>query len=278
MSRVFALCSLLVSFETIAAAPPSSAKPKLVVLQLSAAGGIDDSVGLAMTEAITGEVGKKGYFDVISQKEIQTFLAQERQKQMLGCGEEASSCLSELAGAAGARFILTGAVAKLGDAYQLTLQTLDSQKTQPLGRSTRIAKSLDVLRAGLPYAVAEATGTPPPSPPSKVLPITLMAVGGAAVLGGGLWGLMALGDEQRYAGELQSGTRQAGVLQEQLFYQREAQRLGTQKTISLAVMAAGVVLMGLGIFFMPGDVGSGSGTAVAVVPTQNGGALVGVFP
>jgi hypothetical protein len=35
-------------------------------------------------------------------------LGLERQKQMLGCAEDSSNCLAELAGALGARFVLNG--------------------------------------------------------------------------------------------------------------------------------------------------------------------------
>jgi TolB-like protein len=257
----------------VSALPAAAAdKPKLVVMPLQVAGGVDREVGDLFTEAVTEDIGRKGFFDAISQKEIGTLMAVDRQRQLLGCDE--SNCLTELAGATGARFILTGSVAKLGDNFQLTLQVLDSTKSQPLGRSTRFAKTLEALRSGVPFAVAESTGTPLPPPPSRIVPITLIGVGGAAIVGGALYGLMALADEQRYAGELQSGATTAGVLQEQSFYQREAQRLGLQKTISLIAMGVGAALIVAGIIVMPSEQTRGS---VALVPMSNGAALVGSF-
>src|SRR5207248_3217749 len=118
---------------------------------------------------ITTDLAQKKIFDVVSSKDFQTLLGMERQKAALGCGADSSSCLSELAGALGARFVLSGSLARLGDTYQLSLQTLDSTKAQPIGRSTRLAKDLATLRAQLGYTVAEATATPLPAPPSHLL-------------------------------------------------------------------------------------------------------------
>lgn len=98
---------------------------------------------------------------MISTKEVQSLLGLERQKQMLGCGEQ-GSCLAELAGALGAKLVLSGTVGRLGEVYQLTLQMLDSAKAQTLSRSMRIAKTPELLRQQLPFAIAEATGTPAP--------------------------------------------------------------------------------------------------------------------
>src|SRR5947207_17625 len=92
----------------LAAAPAEpTAKPKLIVLRLSVAGGVEPELGGAITEAVTTEVSARGFFNVLSSKDVETLLGVERQKQMLGCADDASSCLSELAGALGARFVLS---------------------------------------------------------------------------------------------------------------------------------------------------------------------------
>ena len=62
------------------------------------------------------------------------------------------------------RFVLSGALSRLESSFQLSLQLLDTVKGQPLGRSVRIAPDLEVLRAQVPYAAAEATGSPLPPP------------------------------------------------------------------------------------------------------------------
>src|SRR5207247_2413764 len=118
----------------------SSGKPKLVVLELTAGSGIDASMARSFGDAVTNEVSRRGFFETTSTQEIQTMLGVERQRQLLGCSEQAQSCMTELADAIGARFVLSGSLTKLGDAFQLSLQTIDTAKAQPIGRSIRIAR------------------------------------------------------------------------------------------------------------------------------------------
>lgn len=186
-----------------AAATAKPAKVKLLVTALTPAGGISPEVAGAITEAITTEVGRRGFFDPLSARDVATITGAERQRQMLGCSEGSESCLSELAGALGARFVLSGTLAKLGAAYQLTLQTLDTARAQPLGRATRIAKDLEQLRAALPIDVAEATATPLPEPPSRVMQYSLITAGAVAFLGGSLATFDSITREAALSRELQ---------------------------------------------------------------------------
>src|SRR5262249_54805754 len=153
-----------------------------------------------------------------------TLLGFERQKQMTGCSSE-TSCLAELADAMGARYVLSSTLSKIGDAYQLSLQTLDSAKAQPLGRSVRIARDIDTLRAQLPYAVADATATPLPPPPSRVLPYSLIGAGGLAVVGAAVVGIDGISRDLALGRELQTTpTKPLST------YQGEATSIATSKT------------------------------------------------
>jgi hypothetical protein len=252
-------------------------KPKLIVLNLTAAGGVEPEVAGALSEAVTSEIAARGFFDVLSSKEVQTLIGLERQKQMLGCAEE-STCLTELAGAMGARFVISGTVAKLGEAYQLSLQTLDSAKAQPIGRSMRLANDLATLRAQLPYAVAEATGTPLPPPPSRALSFTLMGVGAAALVGGGLIGQDALSRERSVNEELAHGASTAGVLRTYGEYEQARNEIAVSKTLALVGLSVGAALIGTGIFLLPGESAPAGEVKVAFAPMGNGFAFAGVFP
>ncbi len=263
------------ALAVLVATSAATEKPKLVVLDLTPAGGVEPQVAGALTEALSTEVAARGFFDVLSSKDIATMLGLERQRQMLGCSDD-TSCLTELTGALGARFVMNGSVAKLGEAFQLTLQTMDSTKAQPIGRSTRIAPDLAALQAQLPYAVAEATGTPLPPPPSRVLPYALMGTGAAAVIGGGVFGMLALSREAQLNGELEASVPGSFARYED--YERRAQSAAQDKTIALAVAAAGAGLLTAGILLNPSDVPSSGGKQLNVVATGLGAALVGVFP
>jgi hypothetical protein len=242
-------------------------KPRLVVLDLTPGGGADPAVVNGFTEAMTNAISKAGYFEVSSSRDLQQLMGVERQRQLLGCSE--GTCITELAGAVNARFVLSGSLVKLGDAWQLTLTTLDSQKSQPIGRATRIAKELPTLQAQLPWSTAEATATPLPEPPSKVLPISLMAVGGAAIVVGAVLGLLGLNNEAIVKGQL-TGT----MLQPMSVYQASAATAANFKTASLITLIVGAAAVGAGIVVYPRGP---SGTQVSLLPTGTGAALAGSF-
>jgi hypothetical protein len=255
--------------------PTDNTHPKLAVIELTVAGGIDPAVSGPITEAITNEIASRGFFDVISSRDVQTLLGAERQRQMLGCAEE-GACLTELAGALGARFVLSGSLAKLGDTYQLTLQTLDSRKAQPVGRSTRLAKDLATLRAQLPWALAEATATPAPPPPSHLLSYSLIGVGAAAIVGGAALGLSANSESAGIQHDFAQSDANPSfhLLKPASQYQSDVSRLQVESAAAIAAVAVGAVGVGVGLYLSPSD---GGGARVALVPSLSGVALAGVW-
>ena len=258
------------------AAAPGGEKPKLIVMDLAPAGGIDPSLAAAMTEALTAEVSARGFFSVVSSQDVRTMLGQERQKQLLGCSEGASSCLTELAGALGAPFVLSGTLAKLGDTYQLTLQTLDSTRAQPVSRSVRLGKSIEALRDTIPFVSAEATATPLPEPPSRALPISLLVAGGVGVLGAGVLALDSFSRDQLLGEELRSGADRAGRLKTLAEYEQDRAFIGTERSIALGASIGGALLVGAGTFLllrMPPV----AGTRVSFAVTGRGVAFSGVW-
>jgi TolB-like protein len=256
---------------------PKAEKPKLIVLDLAAGGGVDPSIATALTEAITQEVADRGFFQVLSSKEVQTMIGFERQKQMAGCSAE-TDCLTELGGALGARFVMGGTVTKLGDAYQLSLQTLDSKRAQPVGRATRLANDIKALRQAVPFLVAEATGTPLPPPPSRLVPYALVGGGALALIAGGLVGVNAIAEEDGVNRELARGTQPGTVIEPLSTYQQESRTIALKKTLALGIGVAGVGLVAAGVYLNPPEDGRPGGVAVRVVPSGPGVAVVGVWP
>jgi TolB-like protein len=263
------------------ATPPAPARstavvgrPRLIVLGLTAAGGVDAALADSFTETLAAEISRTQLFEVTSQKDIATALGIERQKQLLGCSTEASTCMTELADAFGARFVLTGSITKLGDVYQLNLQTQDTSKTQTLGRATRLANDLVSLRNVLPFAIAEATATPPPEPPSKVLPVVLMGTGAAAVVTAGVLFLSSFSREQAAISELALAKSQPQLqLKPASYYAAEAAAVSQLRLIGGIVGGVGAALIVAGIVVYPRE----SMVRVAVVPTVGGAAVVGSF-
>lgn len=276
--RVAAVLLLLTALPTLA----DEKKPRLVVNDLVALK-VDAEEAHAMTDAVVTYLTSRGLFEVLGPRDMQTIIGAERQKQLLGaCGDDGLGCSADLSKLVAARFVLSGQLARVGSAYQLTLQLVDTEKTQSAGRSSKLAGSLESIRELVPYAASEATGSPLPPPPSRALPITLIGAGGATLLGGGVVGLLALSREGTLNDELCPGGPQPdgrceGVnLRGREFYAAQQDSVVMQKILSVGLMAAGVVMLGLGIWLLPPD-DARTRVSARMLLTGNGLALSGAF-
>lgn len=268
-----------------APAPPKVAadqKPRLAVLRLQAQG-VTPAQADALTDAIVSALAGRGLFDVVSVRDVETALGAERQKQLLGvCDSNPDACGLSLGDSLAAPFVLSGQLARVGTTYQLTLQTVDTMKGRAIARANRLSSSLEDLQRQVPWIAAGATGAPLPPPPSRVLPITLLSAGGAALLAGAAYGVVTLTQQKQLNDELcPGGVPEAGrctgtALRDRAFYLAQDEVLTRQKWISAAVMASGVVLLTLGLVFMPPPDTQGRVSAM-VVPTLDGLAIAGGF-
>ena len=281
--RLAAVLTVLLALPAPAAdAPEPEKKPRLVVNELAALR-VPAEEAQAMTDAVVTYLSGRGLFEVLGPRDIQTILGAERQRQLLGaCGADSLACSADLSKLVSARFVLSGQLAKVGSAYQLTLQLIDTERTQTASRSQKLAGSLEAVRATVPYAASEATGSPLPPPPSRVVPITLMAVGGATLLSGGVVGLLALSKETQLNDELCPGGQQPdgrcdGInLRDRTFYVAQEQSLVVQKIVSVSLMAAGALMLGFGIWLLPPD-DARTRISLRALPSTNGLVLAGGF-
>ena len=252
--------------------------PTLLILNLDAQG-VEKEQAAAVTDAVVAALAQRGLFRVVSTKDVQTLISAERQRQLLsGC--DSGDCARDIGNAVNAKFVLNGSLSRVGSAYQLALQTLDTEKNLPLGRSIRIASDLPTLVGLVPYAASEATGTPLPPPKPRWLQYTMIAAGAGLVVGGGGIGMFALSRQQILNDELcpefdgrepQCAGQTLGTRKS---YQDADAGIAAQKTISLLMLGAGAGLVAAGILLLPPPEG---GPRVALVPTPSGVALAGVF-
>lgn len=264
-------------------------RPVLLVTDLEAQG-VSPEEAQALTQAIAGTLSEREVFKILTVKDVQLVLQQERNRQLLvDCEDNPEKCSADLSAVTGSRYVLSGAVSRLGTVYELSVQVVDTVKAERLGKGTRLAKDLVTLRLLLPYLVAEATGTPLPPPAARWLQFSAIAAGGAAVIAGGTLGMLAIGRQQTLNDELCPGgpfdanDDDSGVpdscrgvnLRPRTFYLEQNRGLSVQKTWALALMVAGVGLAAAGLYFMPPEE---RGPRVALVPGPSGVALVGVFP
>lgn len=178
------LLSLLALGATTA---PTLAMPGLNAVNIT------DNEAALHSEVLAQELLRRGV-QVTTARDISTMLGAERQKQLMGCGEQ--SCIAELANALGADGLIQGDVGKVDAQWSLTVRILSSQTGKTLaafsGQSKEniaalldhaarlLAQQLsDALHLGL-VPVPEASAAKPVSRWWAVLPAAV-AVGGGVV-------------------------------------------------------------------------------------------------
>jgi hypothetical protein len=215
-------------------------------------------------------------FAVMTATEISSLLGLERQKQLLGCSSESSSCMAELADALGVDGIVTGSLAKLGDTFQIDVKVVASNNGRTLGIFSGTAKGdrnlLSVLTdaaALLSDQVLDALHRRPVATVSasggvrrlSIVPILVGAIG--IVAGAVLLGLVS-GHQQALLGSngMPSTLSYAQAM-------NELQVGSTEQAISITAFAVGAVaLLAGGAMFL-------FGAPVAAAPTvSNSGAGV----
>lgn len=257
-------------------------KPRLAVLRVEAQG-VAAEQAAAMSDAIVSALAARGLFTIVSYRDIETALGAERQRQLLGvCETQPDACGISVGDVMSAPFVLSGQLSRIGTAFQLTLQTVDTLHARAIGRANRIASSIDELQRLVPFIAAEATGVPLPPPPSRVFPITLLVVGGSTVLAGAVAGIVTftqqgqLNDELCPGGVPENGRCTGEGLRERGFYLAQDDALIRQKWLAAGLLAGGAVITVLGLVLMPPAENTGRVSAM-VVPTLGGVSVVGGF-
>jgi hypothetical protein len=180
---------------------------------VAAAAPIDAQATSILTSIIAEQIENEPTFDVITTGDVRRMVELEAQKQSIGCS--ADSCLAEVAGAMGARFVVYGDVGRLGNSLNLTVGVFDAQlgrmarrmtfrgndadalRTDLEKRATQLVAAavsargaatsertrivvLDVAVAGARSAVEEPDAPPPPAAPAGGGPPLLGVIGGVA--------------------------------------------------------------------------------------------------
>lgn len=85
---------------------------------------------------------------VTTAADISTLLGFERQKELLGCAENAQSCIAELANALGVDGLVVGSIGKFGENFQVNVKTLSATDGRMLcAYSTNVKGEQEVLGA-----------------------------------------------------------------------------------------------------------------------------------
>ncbi|WP_244224638.1 hypothetical protein [Corallococcus sicarius] len=122
---------------------PASASVAVMPLEANAAG---KEAAPGITSLIASRLAESPLLRVLSQRDIQTMLDAERQRQLLGDSKcETGDCLQELSSLTGARYILTGRLDRFGGQYLLTASLVDTRQGRSLAKPRAEASDDDEL-------------------------------------------------------------------------------------------------------------------------------------
>jgi TolB-like protein len=126
-----------------AADPKKAEKPKILLMDLRPVEVSPDTVKL-IDGILATQVSKIAVFDAVSSDDVRQMAKLEADKASAGCNDD-ESCLAEIAGALGARYVLYGQVGALGETMIVNLNLKDTRKTGGVVRETIQAGKIDEI-------------------------------------------------------------------------------------------------------------------------------------
>jgi hypothetical protein len=196
-------CGVLIAaiaLAVVSTSPPAdnkapdapSEKPRVLVMDLDGSG-VDPSQVKLINGLVTQSMSRFEQYEVISSADVRQLVTVEADKSAAGC--DTSTCLAEMAGALGARWVVFGNVGRLGNLTVLTLSLFDTQKAKAADRQRLEVRDIETLPSSIDNALAVLMGVQKPAAPaptpSKGLPI--LFYGSAAAAGVGLVGAVVTG-------------------------------------------------------------------------------------
>ncbi len=163
---------------------------------------VSEELATSFQETFALRLAETGLVRVTTPRDVANLLGAERQKSLLGCADEATDCLAELAGALGVDGLVTGEVAQVGKVFQVTVKIISARDARVLFQSIQRLKSEeDVLEALDRTAEAAATqvyealrGKLEVAPSRPIAPWVLMGSGVAVAIAGGVFQGLAVSD------------------------------------------------------------------------------------
>lgn len=247
----------------LALAATAAPLPKIAVLEIRALDAPSKAQIDIVQEVLLADLAKTRQFEVIGASDIAAMLGFERQKQLLGCAEEASSCLAELGGALGAEYVLFGSVARLDQTRRVDLKLMDATKNQVIARDYATADSdngiIERMRSTLAQMLIAVPGFKPvvlaAGPAVPVVPLVTVIGGAVAAIGGSVLTAATISDFNDRRESLRFS---------------EVSGFETSRNLWIGVAAVGVVATGVGLWLWQKPSPTSSRGLVIIVPAERG--------
>jgi hypothetical protein len=233
---------------------------------------------------------------VTTAKQISSLLGLERQREIMGCKDAATSCMAELAAALGVEGVVTGSVGKFETSYRVNVSIVAASDGRTLAAfSSRAGTSEEVLE-NLTTAARQMAGElfrtlrPGAGPSAELRTDRAQAINGNVrpaepARGWGLrphWWMPAVGAGAMaalgtgFAVQAQLRYREIGRVTSYDDALQSAEEGKANQTLALiSYGAAGLGAAAAAVFFLSGDPAPAQ---VQLVPAANGVALAGRWP
>lgn len=104
----------------------SGKRERLAVLDLEAKFGVEESFAEALSMVMRDEIHSHGVYSVMSQEDLRAVASREQLLQAMGC-DDGGNCLVDFGRSIGTRFMVVGAISKIGGVYIVNLRMLDTK-------------------------------------------------------------------------------------------------------------------------------------------------------
>ncbi len=144
-----AALSMLLAWHAPAVAQEQVA---VAVMEFTSKGGVDQDQMDALGDMMANEIRNMGPYRVIGKSDIRAALQLEQQRSLLGC--DGTSCIAEVGGALGVRWVVLGNISLFGKTYLMNLKMMDAANVTVASSVSRTVKGeQDKLIELLPDAV-----------------------------------------------------------------------------------------------------------------------------
>lgn len=249
------------SANSVSVPPPSATSPaakpargavrtKLAVMEIKAVQGVSAGTVEILGNVIAADMARQG-FDVIARSDIQAMLGFQKERQLLGCTDDAG-CIAEIGGSLGVDFVVTGQIGQIGSQFNISLLAVETRKARVASRLSSFCDAnedalVKAARAAVGTLAAAIRGGAPPAPVAEPVPLTRsrttawLAWGASAALlaGGATVGIIAKGKYDDLEAQ-----RDAPDYRE--IYEAEKDDIRALNLTADALYVGGAVMAGLG--------------------------------